>query len=48
MQRLILTGWRGDTELARSGLAEIVITFHFQFEWGPLPAAEKLSAWTPV
>lgn len=45
MKRLILTGWQGDTELARSGLAEIVIPFHFQFEWGPLPTAEKLSAY---
>ncbi|MDD1532868.1 MULTISPECIES: hypothetical protein [unclassified Bradyrhizobium] len=45
MKRLILTGWGGGRELARSGLAEIVIPFHFQFEWGPLPRAEKLSAY---
>ncbi|WP_234679393.1 hypothetical protein [Bradyrhizobium monzae] len=45
MKRLILTGWGGGSELARSGLAEIVIPFHFQFEWGPLPPAEKLSAY---
>lgn len=45
MRRLILTGWGGGSELARSGLAEIVIPFHFQFEWGPLPRAEKLSAY---
>jgi hypothetical protein len=45
MKRLILTGWGGGSELARSGLAEIVIPFHFQFEWGPLPRAEKLSAY---
>lgn len=44
MQRLILTG-SGDSELARSRLAEIVIPFHFQFAWGPLPRAEKLSAY---
>jgi hypothetical protein len=45
MKRLILTGWGGGSELTRSGLAEIVIPFHFQFEWGPLPPAEKLSAY---
>ncbi len=45
MKRLILTGWGGGSELARSGLAEIVIPFHFQFAWGPLPPAEKLSAY---
>lgn len=45
MKRLILTGWGGGSDLARSGLAEIVIPFHFQFEWGPLPQAEKLSAY---
>ncbi|MBR0690567.1 hypothetical protein JQ594_31975 [Bradyrhizobium manausense] len=45
MKRLILTGWGGGSELARSGLAEIIIPFHFQFEWGPLPSAEKLSAY---
>ncbi|QAU46133.1 hypothetical protein [Bradyrhizobium guangzhouense] len=45
MRRLILTGWGGGSELARSGLAEIVIPFHFQFAWGPLPPAEKLSAY---
>jgi hypothetical protein len=26
-------------------LAEIVIPFHFRFEWGPLPQVEKLSAY---
>ncbi|MBR0833097.1 hypothetical protein JQ612_07820 [Bradyrhizobium manausense] len=45
MKRLILTGWGGGSELARSGLAEIIIPFHFKFEWGPLPSAEKLSAY---
>ncbi|RXT50768.1 hypothetical protein [Bradyrhizobium betae] len=45
MKRLILTGWGGGSELTRSGLAEIVIPFHFRFEWGPLPRAEKLSAY---
>jgi hypothetical protein len=45
MKRLILTGWGGGSELARSGLAEIVIPFHFQFAWGPLPPPEKLSAY---
>lgn len=45
MRRLILTGWGGGSDLARSGLAEIVIPFHFEFEWGPLPYAEKLSAY---
>lgn len=45
MKRLILTGWGGGSELARSGLAEIVIPFHFQFAWGALPPAEKLSAY---
>jgi hypothetical protein len=45
MTRLILTGWGGGSELGRSGLAEIVIPFHFRFEWGPLPTAEKLSAY---
>ncbi|KJC34996.1 hypothetical protein UB31_30000 [Bradyrhizobium sp. LTSP849] len=45
MKRLILTGWGGGSELARSGLTEIVIPFHFQFAWGPLPRAEKLSAY---
>lgn len=45
MKRLILTGWGGGSELARSGLAEIVIPFHFQFAWGPLPRAKKLSAY---
>ena len=45
MKRLILTGWGGGSELARSGLAEIVIPFHFQFAWGPLPSAEKLAAY---
>lgn len=45
MKRLILTGWGGGSELARSGLAEIVIPFHFQFAWGLLPRAEKLSAY---
>ncbi|WP_298870682.1 hypothetical protein [uncultured Bradyrhizobium sp.] len=45
MKRLILTGLGLDSELARSGLAEIVIPFHFQFAWGPLPPAEKLSAY---
>ncbi|WFU84096.1 hypothetical protein QA645_15530 [Bradyrhizobium sp. CIAT3101] len=45
MKRLILTGWGGGSELARSGLAEIVIPFHFQFAWGPLPSPEKLSAY---
>ena len=45
MKRLILTGWDGGSELDRSGLAEIVIPFHFQFAWGPLPPAEKLSAY---
>lgn len=45
MKRLILAGWGGGSELARSGLAEIVIPFHFQFAWGPLPPAEKLSAY---
>jgi hypothetical protein len=45
MKRLILAGWGGGSRLARSGLAEIVIPFHFQFAWGPLPRAEKLSAY---
>jgi hypothetical protein len=45
MKRLILTGWGCGSELARSGLAEIVVPFHFQFAWGPLPPAEKLSAY---
>jgi hypothetical protein len=45
MKRLILTGWGGGSGLARSGLAEIVIPFHFQFAWGPLPPAEKLTAY---
>jgi hypothetical protein len=45
MKRLILTGWGNGNELARSGLAEIVISFHFQFAWGPLPSAEELSAY---
>ena len=45
MKRLILTGWGGGSDLTRSGLAEIVIPFHFQFEWGPLPHAEKLLAY---
>lgn len=45
MRRLILTGWAGGSELARSGLAEIVVPFHFQFAWGPLPSAEKLAAY---
>jgi hypothetical protein len=45
MKRLVLTGWGGGRELDRSGLAEIVIPFHFQFAWGPLPLAEKLSAY---
>jgi len=45
MERLILAGWDGGRELTRSGLAEIVIPFHFQFAWGPLPPAEKLSAY---
>ena len=45
MKRLILTGWGLGSELTRSGLAEIVIPFHFQFAWGPLPPAEKLSAY---
>lgn len=44
MKRLILTGFGFDSELTRSGLAEIVIPFHFLFAWGPLPPAEKLSA----
>lgn len=33
MKRLILTGWAG-SELARSGLAEVVISFPFRFTWG--------------
>ena len=45
MKRLILTGWGGGYELGRSGFAEIVIPFHFQFAWGTLPPAEKLSAY---
>ncbi|RTE89282.1 DUF1835 domain-containing protein [Bradyrhizobium sp. LVM 105] len=45
MKRLILTGWGGGIDLVRSGLAEIVIPFHFSFEWGPLPQVEKLSAY---
>jgi hypothetical protein len=45
MKRLILAGWGGGSELNRSGLAEIVIPFHFQFAWGPLPPADKLSAY---
>jgi hypothetical protein len=45
MKRLILTGWGGGSDLIRSGLAEIVVPFHFKFEWGPLPQAEKLSAY---
>lgn len=44
MKRLILTGWSG-TELAKSGLAELVISFSFRFEWGPLPSSEKLAAY---
>ena len=43
MKRLILTGWAG-SDLARSGLAEVVISFPFRFVWGPLPPPEKLSA----
>jgi len=45
MKRLILAGWGSGSELARSGLAEIVIPLHFQFAWGPLPPAEKLTAY---
>ena len=30
MKRLILTGWYGGSELARAGLAEIVVPFDFQ------------------
>ena len=45
MKRPILTGWGNGNELARSGLVEIVISFHFQFAWGPLPSAEELSAY---
>lgn len=45
MKRLILAGWGGGSDLARSGLAELIIPFHFQFAWGPLPPAEKLSAY---
>ncbi len=44
MKRLILTGW-SDGGLAQSGLADIVISFHFRFNWGPLPSPEMLSAY---
>ena len=44
MKRLILTSSSG-SELARSGLAELVISSSFHFEWGPLPSPEKLAAY---
>ncbi|MGY3074475.1 hypothetical protein ACVWZZ_000846 [Bradyrhizobium sp. LM6.10] len=44
MKRLILTSSSGSA-LARSGLAELVISFSFHFEWGPLPSPEKLAAY---
>ncbi|OSI28784.1 MULTISPECIES: hypothetical protein [Bradyrhizobium] len=43
MKRLILTSSSG-SGLARSGLAELVISSSFHFEWGPLPSPEKLAA----
>lgn len=44
MKRLILTSPSG-SQLARSGLAEIVVTFPFRFQWGPLPSSEMLAAY---
>jgi hypothetical protein len=44
MKRLILTSSSG-SGLARSGLAELVISSSFHFEWGPLPSPEKLAAY---
>jgi hypothetical protein len=44
MKRLILTSSSG-SELARSGLAELVISSSFHFECGPLPSPEKLAAY---
>jgi hypothetical protein len=44
MKRLILTSSFG-SGLARSGLAELVISSSFHFEWGPLPSPEKLAAY---
>jgi hypothetical protein len=44
MKRLILTSSSGSA-LARSGLAELVISSSFHFEWGPLPSPEKLAAY---
>lgn len=44
MKRLILTSSSGG-QLARSGLAELVISSSFHFEWGPLPSPEKLAAY---
>ncbi|WP_249137320.1 hypothetical protein [Bradyrhizobium canariense] len=44
MKRLILTSSSG-SELAQSGLAELVISSSFHFEWGPLPSPEKLAAY---
>jgi hypothetical protein len=44
MKRLILTSSSG-SQLARSGLAELVISSSFHFEWGPLPSPEKLAAY---
>ncbi|UQR60547.1 MULTISPECIES: hypothetical protein [Bradyrhizobium] len=42
MKRLILTSSSG-FGLAKSGLAEIVVAFSFQ--WGPLPSPEMLAAY---
>jgi hypothetical protein len=42
MRRLILTSSSG-SDLAKSGLAEIVILFFFRFGWGPLPSPERFA-----
>jgi hypothetical protein len=44
MKRLILTSSSG-FGLAKSGLAELVVSLSFDFEWGPLPSPEKLAAY---
>ncbi|MGY8636767.1 hypothetical protein RAD15_30290 [Bradyrhizobium sp. 14AA] len=44
MKRLILTSSSGSA-LAKSALAEIVVTFSFRFQWGPLPSPEMLAAY---
>lgn len=44
MKRLILTSSSG-FGLAKSGLAEIVVTFSFRFQWGPVPSPEMLDAY---